>query len=244
MRIVKKIALGVFGGILAIYLLFALGLTVLEWIVRDNLNVEKSLEAHSTAPHRLTHFDQGAASFQRRLELIESAKQSIALEFFIYNVDDAARLLTQALMKKAREGVQVRILVDFSAPVFELKPAYARVLGEAGVKVRYYNTSAVYRLISIQHRSHRKLLIIDGDTVLAGGRNIGNDYFDLSDHYNFLDSDFEVSGPIVKTVLESFDVYWNSHLSTDPAPDSSPNAEAATFVLPNEHDVAVIEKVR
>jgi putative cardiolipin synthase len=128
--------------------------------------------------------------------------------------------------------------------VFELKPAYARVLGEAGVMVRYYNTSALYRLVSIQHRSHRKLLIIDGETVLTGGRNIANDYFDLSDHYNFLDSDLEVSGPIVKTVLQSFDVYWNSHLSTEPAPDPSPNAEAAKFVLPNERDVAVIEKLR
>jgi len=244
MRVFKKIVLGVIGGILAIYLLFAIGLTVLEWIVRENPKVEESHDAHSTAPHTLTHFDQGAASFHRRLELIESAKQSIALEFFIYNVDDAARLLTQALMKKAREGVRVRILVDFSAPVFQLKPAYARVLGEAGVTVRYYNTSALYRLISTQHRSHRKLLIIDGETVLTGGRNIGNDYFDLSDHYNFLDSDLEVSGPIVKTVLESFDVYWDSHLSTAPAPDTSSNDAAAKFVLPNERDVAVIEKVR
>ena len=244
MRILRKIALGAIGGILAIYLLFAIGLTVLEWIVRENPKVEESLEAHSSLPHTLTHFDQGAASFHRRLELIASAKQSIALEFFIYDVDEAARLLTQALMKKAREGVQVRILVDFSAPVFQLKPAYARVLGEAGVAVRYYNTSAVYRLVSIQHRSHRKLLIVDGETVLTGGRNIANDYFDLSDHYNFLDSDLEVSGPIVKTVLESFDVYWNSHLSTDPTLEPGPNAEAAKFVLPNKGDLVVFEKLR
>ena len=46
--------------------------------------------------------------------------------------------------------------------------------------------------------------------MLTGGRNIANDYFDLSDHYNFLDADLEVSGPIVRTVLESFDAYWNS----------------------------------
>ena len=244
MRLLKKIVLGVIGTILAVYLLLAIGLTVLEWIVRENPKVEHSLQAHSTDPHLLTHFDQGAASFHRRLELIESAKESIALEFFIYDVDDASRLITQALIKKAREGVHVRILVDFSAPVFKLKPAYARLLGEAGVKVRYYNTSALYRLVSIQHRSHRKLLIIDGDTVLTGGRNIANDYFDLSDHYNFLDSDLEVSGPIVKTVLESFDVYWNSHLATEPVPDPNPNAEAAKFVLPNESDAALIEKLR
>ena len=244
MRILKKIVLGAVAGILGVYLLFAIGLTVLEWIVRENPKVEGSLEAHSIAPHRLTHFDQGAASFHRRLELIQSARKSIELEFFIYDVDEAARLLTQALMRKAREGVQVRILVDFSAPVFELKPAYAQVLGEAGVKVRYYNTSALFRLVSIQHRSHRKLLIIDGETVLTGGRNVANDYFDLSDHYNFLDSDLEVTGPIVKTILESFEVYWNSHLSTEPAPDPVPNPEAATFVVPNERDAATIGKLR
>jgi putative cardiolipin synthase len=244
MRTLKKVLLIVVGGILGIYLLFAIGLTVLEWIVRDNPPVGESLEAHSTAPHTLTHFDQGAASFQRRLELIDGATRSIELEFFIYDVDDASRLLTQALMAKARAGVQVRILVDFSAPVFKLKPAYARVLGEAGVKVRYYNTSAVYRLVSIQHRSHRKLLIIDGQTAITGGRNVANDYFDLSDHYNFLDSDLEVTGPIVKTILDSFDVYWNSHLATEPVPDSTSSPEAAAFVAPRERDASMLAQLR
>src|SRR6476469_2575287 len=224
-RILRRIVLGFLALIIGAYLVLAIGLSILQWVVSDNPKIEKSLLADSTAPHAITHFDQGAASFNRRLELIAAARRSIALEFFIYDEDDASRLLTQALMKKAREGVQVRILVDFSAPVFQLKPAYARLLGEAGVKVRYYNTSAVYRLISIQHRSHRKLLIVDGETVLTGGRNIANEYFDLSYRYNFLDSDLEVTGPIVKTVLQSFDVYWNSPLATDPEVDSEPNDE-------------------
>ena len=147
-------------------------------------------------------------------------------------------------MKKGREGVQVRILVDFSAPVFQLKPAYAKLLADAGVKVRYYNTGAIYRLVSIQHRSHRKLLIVDGETVITGGRNVGNDYFDLSDHYNFLDSDLEVTGPIVKTVRDSFDVYWNSRLASEPAPDSRPNSEAAQFVAEHAGDAVILEKLR
>ena len=62
--------------------------------------------------------------------------------------------------------------------MFKLKPAYAQALAEAGVAVRYYNTSAIFRLVSIQHRS-QKLLIVDEKTVLTGGRNIANDYFDL-----------------------------------------------------------------
>ena len=243
-RLLKKLVLAGVAAILGLYLVFAIGLTVLEWVVRENPSVEKSLIAHSTAPHTIAHLDQGAASFQRRLELIASARTSIALEFFIYDVDEASRLLTQALIGKAREGVQVRILVDFSAPVFKLKPAYARLLGQAGVKVRYYNTSALYRLVSIMHRSHRKLLIIDEETVLTGGRNIANDYFDLSDRYNFLDSDLEVSGPIVKTVLQSFDIYWNSRLATEPAADSAPDEGAAKFVVPRDGDAALLERLR
>src|SRR5262245_47012241 len=101
MRILKKVLLAAVGAILGVYLLFAIGLTVLEWIVSDNPKVGESLQAHSTASHTVTHFDQGAASFYRRLELIESASRSIELEFFIYDVDEASRLLTQALMKKA-----------------------------------------------------------------------------------------------------------------------------------------------
>src|SRR6187551_52489 len=105
--LLKKLVLAVVAAILGLYLVFAIGLTVLEWVVRENPSVEKSLIAHSTAPHTIAHLDQGAASFQRRLELIASARTSIALEFFIYDVDDAARLITQALIKKAREGVHV-----------------------------------------------------------------------------------------------------------------------------------------
>ena len=244
MRLLKKIVLGIIGSILALYLLLAIGLTALEWVVRENPQVTESLLAHSTEPHTLTHFDQGAASFNRRLELIAAAKKSIALEFFIYDVDDSSRLLTQSLIAKAREGVQVRILVDFSAPVFQLKPAYARLLGDAGVLVRYYNTSALYRLVSIQHRSHRKLLIVDGETVVTGGRNVGDEYFDLAGDYNFLDADLEVSGPIVNTVLQSFDTYWTSRLAAAPEPDAVANAEAEQFVRPQDGDAALLGKLR
>jgi ABC-2 type transport system ATP-binding protein len=87
MRLLKKIVLGAIGGILAVYLLFAIGLTALEWIVRENPAVEESLEAHSTAPHRLTHFDQGAASLHRRLELIQSATKTFGTHVAVDHLD-------------------------------------------------------------------------------------------------------------------------------------------------------------
>jgi putative cardiolipin synthase len=244
-RTFRFVFLGLLGLILSFYLIFAVGLKALEVIVTKNSEqASESLATRSKAPHRLRHYDQGATSFYRRLQLIEGAKKTIELEFFIFDIDEASRLLTQALVKKAKEGVEIRILVDFSAPVFQLKPVYARFLAERGIKVRYYNTSSAYRLVSIQHRSHRKLLIIDGETVITGGRNIANDYFDLSPRYNFLDSDLEVSGPVVKTVLASFDVYWNSRLSVDPETALERDPEAEKFFLPLEADLAILEKIK
>src|SRR4051794_17294255 len=93
MRLLRKIALAVVATIVVVYLVFAIGLTGLEWVAREDPVIEQSLIAHSTAPHTITHIDQGAASFQRRLELIASARTSIALEFFIFDIDDASRLL-------------------------------------------------------------------------------------------------------------------------------------------------------
>ena len=125
MRLLKRIVFGACAAVFAVYAIFAIGLTALEWVAQDRPALDQSVLAHSTAPHTIMHFDQGAASFQRRLELIAAAKSSIALEFFIYDVDDAARLLTQALIKRAREGVHVRILVDFSAPVFSCSVTFS-----------------------------------------------------------------------------------------------------------------------
>ena len=78
------------------------------------------------------------------------------------------------------------------------------------MEVRYYNTASVARFFSVQHRTHRKILLADGAAAMIGGRNIANDYFDLSDHYNFLDSDVLITGEVVGAIQESFDLYWNS----------------------------------
>lgn len=208
-----------------------------------------SVQASSTEPHGIRLYDNGLASLYRRLQLIDSAKKSLELEFFIYNVDDASRLVTQALIRKAREGVRVRLLIDFSAPVFQLKPVYARFLKSHGIETRYYNTAAIYSLFSVQHRSHRKLLIIDGETVLTGGRNIGDEYFDLSPDYNFLDSDVEVTGPLAATIRSSFDLYWDSPLAEDPEEieqslDPAEVERANGYFLPHGGDRWLAERVR
>lgn len=188
-----------------------------------------AIDARSREPHSLALLDEGFDSLATRLRLIDSATQSIELEFFIYELDEASRVVTQALARKAQQGVKVRILVDFSVAVFKLAPQYVKSLQAAGVEVRYYNTAGIERFFAANHRTHRKLLAVDRRQAIVGGRNIGNDYFDLSPHYNFLDSDLLIEGPIVASIVDSFELYWASDWVTPP--DMAAAAPAPTLDL-------------
>lgn len=177
-----------------------------------------AIDVRLRQPHPVALLDVGFDSLAARLRLIEAAQRSIELEFFIYELDESARLITQALARKAAQGVRVRILVDFAKPVFRLAPDVVHSLTAAGVQVRYYNTSGMARFFAMQHRTHRKLLVADRQQAIVGGRNIANEYFDLSPRYNFLDSDVLIQGPIAAAIVDSFELYWDSDWVTQPDP--------------------------
>ncbi len=210
--------LTVLVGLPVVFALVFLGIqeaTERQWL--GKAPEHEAIAARSTEPHQVALLDVGFDSLAERLRLIDSAKKSIELEFFIYEIDTASRLITQALARKAADGVKVRILVDFAMPVFKLAPAYVKTLEAAGVEVRYYNTAGIQRIFAAQHRTHRKLLAVDRERAIVGGRNIGDDYFDLSRHYNFLDSDLLIEGPIAGAITNSFELYWASEWVTHPS---------------------------
>lgn len=167
----------------------------------------------STKDHKLVLINSGLASLWKRIQLIQQAEKSIELEYFIYDLDTSSRLITQELIKKARQGVKVRVIVDFSLPVFKLNPFVAAFMKKSGIEVKYYNTTSIMNIWSTQHRSHRKLLVVDDKYVITGGRNIADDYFEISEHYNFFDTDLLIEGEIVSSIVESFNIYWNSPLA-------------------------------
>lgn len=211
---VRRALLVVLGLVLLLYLVFLGLMTVTEQRWLGSPPFHPAIDVVSTQPHELTLVDGGAQSLAVRLALIREAQSALDLEFFIYDLDAASRIVTRALVERAQAGVRVRVLVDFSLAVFQLRPRYAKELAAAGVEVRYYNTSSVARFFSVQHRTHRKILLADAVAAMVGGRNIADDYFDLSSHYNFLDSDVVVRGPAVSDMQESFDLYWESPWST------------------------------
>tara|TARA_R110000868_G_scaffold64597_1_gene194027 strand:- start:12068 stop:13552 length:1485 start_codon:yes stop_codon:yes gene_type:complete len=166
-------------------------------------------QAHSDAPHSLQVLNSGLAAMEKRLQLVESAKETIDLEMFIYNTDKAGRMFTQALVKKAQEGVRVRLLFDHFMIGSTISPYHAHELERHGIIVRFYNKASLLRA-KAQYRNHRKSLIIDGKVAVVGGRNIADEYFDLSEEYNFVDRDLSVEGEIVSAIAQSFQEVWDS----------------------------------
>lgn len=242
-RVLKRLLLGLTLVIVGLPLLFyATFIAIQEASERQWLGkapTHAAIDVRSRAPHALVLLDEGFDSLAERVRLIEQARESIELEFFIYEVDTASRLITQALARKAREGVKVRLLVDFARPVFKLAPHVAGELAEAGVQVRYYNTATLVRFFAANHRTHRKLLLVDRRAAIVGGRNIGDDYFDLSARYNFLDSDLLIEGPVAAAMADSFELYWDSDWVARPAAVTAKAADASAPALLGPSDAGL-----
>ncbi len=212
----RKCWIYTFLTLVGLYFFVAIGLFIIS-----KMAVMKGVDMESTrgefkSPHKITILDRGVDSLSSRIQLIRKANKSIEMEFFIFDLDQASRLLMHELIKKAKAGVHVRILVDFSKPIFRLKPAYAKYLSQFGIQVRYYNTAPLYRIVSIQHRTHRKMLVVDAEEMIIGGRNIADEYFDMDPVYNFLDSDILVQGEVVLFVREGFMSYFESKMAYQP----------------------------
>ena len=125
---------GLAGLILAAYLLLAAGLKLSAWDLKAAAEgSERSLASPSVvrerkSVHSFTLLNNGLSSLAARLALIRGARQSIELEFFIYDLDFSARWITSKLVARAKAGVKVRLPVDFAGPVFQLRPEYAELL--------------------------------------------------------------------------------------------------------------------
>lgn len=152
--------------------------------------------------------NSGLGSLAKRIEMVRSAKSRIDIEYFIWELDLSGRILITELVKRAREGVKIRIIIDKSFTVLELDEYYAEELKRLGIEIRYYN--AALGPLSQQYRTHRKILVKDKEEAITGGRNIGDDYFDLDEEYNFLDRDVWIKGSGAKAMADSFDVVWES----------------------------------
>ena len=190
--------------------------------------------AEST-PEQPRHYalllDQGSNALLARINLIRSATTAIDLQTYIFDEDDAGRLILDELLAAARRGVRVRLLMDQLAALrnvetlaalagahvnFQVK-LYNPVLGRARISYPQYLLAAACCWRELNQRMHTKLLLVDGAVGIIGGRNYQDDYYDWDDEYNFRDRDVLAAGPVARDMRADFDMFWDDRLSVAPA---------------------------
>lgn len=167
---------------------------------------------------------EAAEALSWRLALADHATRSIDAQYYLWNRDETGLLMISRLLEAADRGVRVRVLVDNFLFRGE-EETLAALCHHPKVEIRFYNpifdrsggvSTALEMLVrfpKINRRMHNKALIADNRVAIIGGRNIGNEYFGLSQEFNFVDLDVLAAGPVVEEASASFDRYWNSGLA-------------------------------
>ena len=167
----------------------------------------------------------GADGFLMRMQMINAAARTLDLQYYIFRGDDTGRLLTDAVLHAADRGVRVRVLIDDGETVVGDDQLTA-LAAHPSVEIRIFNPFAyrgniqlfraaefMFNASRLDYRMHNKLLVVDNAIALIGGRNIGDQFFQIDPESQFADDDVFAVGPIVKQLSATFDEYWNSTLS-------------------------------
>ena len=164
----------------------------------------------------------GSYSLDARIQLARRATRSLDLQYYLIQNDATGRLLLRNVRDAALRGVRVRLLVD-DLYTSGGDPLFIGLAAFPNVEVRLFNpfccgrdsllakyTASLGEFGRLNHRMHNKLFIADGAIVVAGGRNIADEYFMRSMTDNFVDMDAFIVGAVVPQLASIFDTYWNS----------------------------------
>lgn len=164
--------------------------------------------------------DSGWDALAQRLALIETAEHSIDIQYYIWNSDPSGHYLANRLIAAADRGVKVRVMLD-DINLNERENLLAAIDSHPLIEIRIFNPIPSRRgtmkwlnflddFSRLNRRMHNKSFTVDGVLSVVGGRNIGDEYFDLSDEINFRDRDVLVMGSVVTKIQASYREYWNS----------------------------------
>ena len=157
------------------------------------------------AGNQVTPLQNGVEIFPAMLAAIATAERSITFETFIYWSGSIADRFADALAAKARQGVKVHVLIDAVGCDCVNGEALRRMV-RAGVELELYHMTSLART---NHRTHRKLLVIDGKTGFTGGVGIADNWDGNADGpEHFRDTQYRVEGPVVAQMQAAFLDNW------------------------------------
>lgn len=158
--------------------------------------------------NRIDVLRNGIEIFPAMLDAIESARESIEFLTFVYWQGDIAVRFAEALAERSRAGVAVRVMLD-SFGARPMRHDLIELMSEAGADVRWFRPLDTWRVWTMDNRTHRKILIVDGRTGFTGGVGIAEEWEgDARDATEWRDSHFRITGPAVHGLRGAFLGNW------------------------------------
>lgn len=152
--------------------------------------------------------ENGDGFFPLLMRDIAAARESVHIESYIWWDGAMPRQLAQLLARKAREGVEVRLLVDASGG-HKMAKESAKLMTEAGVKLVNFHPLTLGNLGRLNNRDHRKEMIIDGRIGYIGGYGIADEWTGhAQDKDHWRDTGFRITGPAVGRLQGAFCENW------------------------------------
>jgi cardiolipin synthase A/B len=164
--------------------------------------------ANMSAGNKVDVLKNGVRIFPAMLTAIRNAKKTIDVEFYIYWDGEIGRLFAEAMAERARAGVRVNVILDAvgSGPMSQDLTDF---MHRNGVRVEWYHPLRWYTLSRLNHRTHRKLLVVDGEIGFCGGVGIADEWqgdADSRDHWR--DTVVRIEGPVVTQMQFAFIDNW------------------------------------
>lgn len=157
-----------------------------------------------------TYFESGEANFPVMLEELEKAERFIFLEYFIIQEGKMWNSILEILERKAKQGVDVRVIYDDIGCLLTLPYKYNLELEKKGIKSRVFNKFKPKWSAEMNNRDHRKILVIDGHTAFNGGINLADEYInEYEKHGHWKDTAVMLKGEGVWSFTVMFLTMWN-----------------------------------
>jgi cardiolipin synthase len=160
--------------------------------------------AHVTSGNDYDILNNGDAVFPAMLEAIDHARERISFETYVYEKGHVADEFTAALERAARRRVRVNLVVDHVG-ANKMEDGHVDRLKQAGCTIVDFNPTRWYSLEELNYRTHRKILVVDGDVAFTGGIGVA-DYWigHAQDKMHWRDMQVRVRGPIVRLLEAAF----------------------------------------
>lgn len=175
----------------------------------------KNNHAVFTQDNAMTIYADGIEKFEALIADLEQAKDHIHFQYYIFRLDNLGKRIYEVLVRKAKQGVKVRVLYDDIGSRGVRKKDFEELIAHGGEVGVFF--PSIFPLINprLNYRNHRKIVIVDGRVGYIGGFNVGDEYLGLDKKFGYWrDTHLRIEGSSVHPLQTRFILDWTQASET------------------------------